>query len=291
MPAERAPRRLPDHWRDVARIAVVAAAMALILLVIKNGPAGAAVTGVVGWSAYLLPVAAAAMGLETLRRAEGSRPWPRLEEVNGLLLLYLAALLASGGWGHGGTLGNALAGELTGFLGAAGVPVIAVCLLALGLVLAAHVTARHLWLASKWAARGGVRGGGKTAHALIGAGRHVSQLQRTSPRSGRALAGFPAVEGVAAALALIPPPGDDDDDSASKSALRRKRVKPTEPELELLLEAEVEQEQAETPLPLAVGGDWALPAIDLLDSVPLVKDTTPIDTGLRMRVIEDTLGA
>ncbi|HVC79429.1 MAG TPA: DNA translocase FtsK [Chloroflexota bacterium] len=287
------PRRLPDRWRDVARIAVIAAALALILLVIKNGPAGAAVTGAVGWSAYLLPVAAAAVGLEILRRAEGARPWPRFEETNGLLLLYLAVLLACGGWRHGGTLGNSLAGELTGFLGAAGVPVIAVCLLALGLVLAAHVTARHFWLASRWAARRGVHGGGKTAHALIVAGKHVSQLQKTSSRSGGPLAGFPSVARVdaASALALVPPSGDDDDGPGSTSALRRKRARPTEPERELPLEAEAEQEQSEAPLPLAVGGDWALPAVDLLDSVPLVKDTTPIDTGLRMRVIEDTLGA
>ncbi|HVA89096.1 MAG TPA: DNA translocase FtsK [Chloroflexota bacterium] len=287
------PRRLPDRWRDVARIAVVAAALAMIMLVIKNGPAGAAVAGVVGWSAYLLPVAAAAMGLEALRRVEHASPWPRLEEVNGLLSLYLAGLLACGGWGHGGTLGNALAADLTGFFGAAGAPVIAGCLLALGLVLAAHLTARHVWLASRWAARRGVRGGGKTAQALIGAGKHVSQLQRTSPQRGRAPAGFPAVDGVDAdsALVLVPRLDADEGDPDSKGSARRKRGKTAEPEPELPLDADLDPEEADASPPLAVGGDWALPAVDLLESVPVVKDITPVDTGLRMRVIEDTLAA
>ncbi|MGH2347769.1 MAG: DNA translocase FtsK, partial [Chloroflexota bacterium] len=274
--------------RDVARLGILTAAVAVFLLVAKNGPAGSALLNVFGWSAYLLPSVGAAIGLELLRDGQGPRAWPRLEEINGLISLYLAGLIVCGGWGKGGTLGDALAADLGRFFGLAGVPAAAACLLALGLVLSAHLNGRHLWIGSKVVARGSLRAARGTTWGLRSAGRGLGKLRR--PRAGARRLLAPAagddksgVEIITAELGASP---------GLPASGRRKRSKATKPESELPLEAEAdaEPEEAEPPA-VTVGGVWALPAMDLLESVPATKETTPIDTSLRMRVIEDTLAA
>jgi hypothetical protein len=273
------------HSRDVARVGILTAAVALLLLVANNGPAGSALLHVLGWSAYLLPPIGAAIGLELLREAQLPRAWPRLEEINGLLSLYLAGLVVCGGWGKGGTLGDALAADLGRFFGLAGVPAAAACLLALGLVLAAHLNGRHLWIGSKFVAVGTVHAARGTAWGLRGAGRTLGKLHR--PRAARRLHLAPAGDEASGRDIAT---SDVEASPGPAVGGRRKRSKVPEPIPELPLEGEAEPEEPESPA-VMVGGMWALPTMDLLESVPAAKETTPVDTGLRMRVIEDTLAA
>jgi S-DNA-T family DNA segregation ATPase FtsK/SpoIIIE len=274
--------------RDVARVGILTAAMAVLLLVAKNGPAGSALLHVFGWSAYLLPLVGAGIGLELLRDGRRWRSWPRMEEINGALSLYLAGLVVCGGWGHGGVLGDALAADLGNYFGQAGVPAAGLCLLALGLVLAVHLNGRHLWIGAKYAGRGALRASRVTGRLLGGTGRGLTRLR--GPRRMPRLMRLPAPQDGAptpfeAAVEL-----DPDLPIPMKGSGRRKRGRTPDPETELPLEAESDPPEAE-PDAVVVGGDWALPAIDLLEAVPAPKEATPMDTHLRMRVIEDTLAA
>ncbi len=275
--------------RDVARVGILTAAMAILLLVAKNGPAGSALLHVLGWSAYLLPLVGAAVGLELLRDGRRWRSWPRMEEINGVLSLYLAGLIVCGGWGHGGILGNALAGDLGNYFGPAGVPAAGLCLLALGLVLAVHLNGRHLWIGAKYAGRGTVRASRATGLVLGGTGRGLTKL-RGPRRMPRLILPTTQDDADPIPFEAVPDP-DPEAPIPLRGSERRKRGRTPEPDPELPLETEADPAAAEPEAVMVGGGDWALPGIDLLEAVPAPKEATPMDTHLRMRVIEDTLAA
>ena len=144
--------------REAARIVVVMGGAALFLLVLNRSSVGLLLLDALDWGAYALPPLLVAASLDLLRRATGGRPFLRFEEINGMLALFVAVLIAVGAQGHGGPFGNALANQLAIYFGMLGIPLACTFLGALGLVLALHLTSAQVWRGLRLASVGGVRG-------------------------------------------------------------------------------------------------------------------------------------
>jgi S-DNA-T family DNA segregation ATPase FtsK/SpoIIIE len=278
-----------DRWRDVARLLIVTIGVALALMVSNRTAVGPDVLSALDWGAYLLPPVLVAAGLDVLRRTALQRPLLRFEEINGVVSLFLAGLVVFGSQHHGGPIGNALADQLSLYMGAEGVPLATIMLFSLGLVLALHVTVRRFWLALSWVA-GRLLTGGRIV------GRQFLRPFRTVPRLYSRTHDH---------VALVESP-----DKQSQRPARSRAVEPSAPVAELpaatdgaaptaiqleqlMLQAvdsgeDDDQEGVES---LSRESAWTYPPVDMLDAVPIDTDSTPTDNALRMRVIEDTLAA
>jgi DNA segregation ATPase FtsK/SpoIIIE, S-DNA-T family len=278
-----------DRWRDVARLLIVTIGVALALMVSNRTSIGPDVLSALDWGAYLLPPVLVAAGLDILRRTARQRPLLRFEEVNGIVALFLAGLVAFGSQHHGGPLGNALADELTLYMGAQGVPLASIMLCSLGLVLALHVTTKRFWIGLKFTSRTMLRGSRVLARTAIGLMRVVPRLGKRSPRS-IVLVEPPKeqqrIVGRGRRSEPLAPPGVD--------VIEADMAMPTVVQVEqLLLQAANEPADVEhdASVPFSRESAWTYPPVDMLDAVPIDADSTPTDNALRMRVIEDTLAA
>jgi len=280
--------------REAARIVVVTGGAALFLLVVNRSSGGLLLLDALDWGAYALPPLLVAAVLDLLRRATGGRPFLRFEEINGMLALFAAVLIAVGAQGHGGPFGNALANQLAIYFGALGIPLACTFLGALGLVLALHLTSAQLWRGLRVASAGGVRGVHLAAGG-VAAGRRLARdlsRRRVHPMGEDQLPDDPSmileaevvsVSTVAAAPAAPPEP------EAPLSGTKGKRTKAAEPVPSTPDLAAVDP--LDEPLEIEEETTWLQPSMDLLDPVPVELNATPIDNTARMRLIEDTLAA
>ena len=279
---------------EAARIVVVMGGAALFLLVLNRSSVGLLLLDALDWGAYALPPLLVAATLDLLRRATGGRPFLRFEEINGMLALFVAVLIAVGAQGHGGPLGNALANQLAIYFGMLGIPLACTFLGALGLVLALHLTSAQVWRGLRLASVGGVRGVHLAAGGVVAARRLARDLSRRrvrpmgeDQRSDQSMileAEVVSVSTVAAPLPSAPPAP-----VAPAPATKGRRTKaaeqpPVTPDPAAVDPIDESLEMEEEPT-------WLQPPMDLLDPVPVEVNAVPIDNSARMRLIEDTLAA
>jgi S-DNA-T family DNA segregation ATPase FtsK/SpoIIIE len=296
--------RHADRWRDAARVAVVSIGMALSLMVVHGTGLGPAALSAFDWAAYPLPLFLAAIGLDLLRRTAGERPLLHLEEVNGLISLFLAVLITCGSQHHGGPLGNALADQLTLYIGTSGTALAAIFFLALGLVLAVHATLAHGVLGVKLLA-----GGVKQVMVFCWHGSHhlVRELGRLRLPARPARPRPSPAPPIVPLLALPSGPAQASDQQAAAGAPRSGKRRPgrtagpasehaestSQPGPDTRAPhddaAEAPQDQPENEqMP---GSAWTIPPLDILERAPAEPEVAPGDNALRMRVIEDTLAS
>src|SRR5947209_8416840 len=104
--------------------------------------------------AFLVPVGAGLLALDSYRRHEGLRPWLHFEESCGAVLLFVAALAcASLARVSLSLVGNALSEELTSLLGRPGAVLAVLAVLALGVVLVLRITLAQAAAAGRMTAR------------------------------------------------------------------------------------------------------------------------------------------
>ncbi|MDB5059898.1 MAG: hypothetical protein JWO59_3370, partial [Chloroflexi bacterium] len=94
-----------DRWRDVARLVIVTIGVSLALMVTNRTAVGPDILSALDWGAYLLPPVLVSVGLDILRRSAHERPLLRFEEINGIIALFLAGIVAFGSQHHGGPIG------------------------------------------------------------------------------------------------------------------------------------------------------------------------------------------
>src|SRR5919202_3485670 len=104
--------------------------------------------------AFLVPVGAGLLALDSYRRHEGLRPWLHFEESCGAVLLFVAVLACASLAGVSFSLvGNALSAELTSLLGRPGALLAVLAVLALGVVLMLRITLAQAAAAGRMTAR------------------------------------------------------------------------------------------------------------------------------------------
>ncbi|HWE63180.1 MAG TPA: DNA translocase FtsK [Chloroflexota bacterium] len=279
-----------ERWRDAARILIVTVGVALLLLVANRSMFGVVVVTSLDWGAYLAPPLLVVMGLDLLRRVDGGRPFLRFEEVNGLIALFLGALTAFGARQHGGLIGNAIAGELSLYFGALGIPVATAFLVALGLVLALHLTTRQVWTSLRTGAvfmpriAGGFWRGFRPVPQLMW--RHRPRLRRYAGRRAP-----PIIEAEVLSISTVPaapePPAPPVTPPPVARAARARTAKaPVQ-----AAAPEMFQEPALAEAAPFLDPQWPQPPLDLLDPVPVQLDKGPVDNSARMRLIEETLAS
>ncbi|MDB5076408.1 MAG: cell division protein FtsK [Chloroflexi bacterium] len=279
-----------DRWRDVARLVIVTIGVSLALMVTNRTAVGPDILSALDWGAYLLPPVLVSVGLDILRRSAHERPLLRFEEINGIIALFLAGIVAFGSQHHGGPIGNALDEQIQRFFGAQGIPLVSAFLLALGLVLALHLTFARVWVGLHFSSRVLLRAGQSAGSLVSRVGSGVRQQRHATVAPVEAK----PVKRIAAAKPTLPDveiDTEDDEDDASATPLSSEEIRQIAAELaaEPLLSAESDSDE-ESEL-LSNESAWTYPPIDLLDPVPVEADNTPTDNALRMRVIEDTLAA
>ena len=301
-PVELAPRPSSEgveRWREAARIVVVMIGAGVLLALIHHSPIGQGIASALDWSAYALPPALIAVGLDALRRLQGARPLLRFEEFNGILALFLAVLVATGAPHHGGPIGNALADELTRTFGLLGVPLAGVFLTALGLVLAFHVTTGQALIALRSClrvlGRTGHAGGRASAFALRGAAGSIRQRVRGKVRAfepdedadadvidARVISVAEATGAPAPILASTPPAPDTaprvKKQHEGKTAKGARSSQPT-------------TAPAAPPRDLEDEVPWEPPPLSLLQAAPPTVSAPLMDTDGPMQLIEDTLAS
>ena len=273
--------------RDALRLLVVMAGVGLLLLMINRSGAGLAIASSLDWAAFLVPPAVVAIGLDLLRRVGGDRPFIRFEELNGIAALFVAGLIFCGGRHHGGPLGNALADGLSSTLGPQGSPLAVAFLLALGSVLALHVTTRQLWRGLALGSRGCLGALRVTARF---AGTGLAKLaQRRLPRAAgpqQLLLEERVLEGevLPAGSELGPAPA-----AGRRERARKERAAPPSVDPEPRPTVQEHLLPAPDPAEPNAADPWALPAVAMLAAPVVELDAAPIDNSVRMKLIEDTL--
>jgi S-DNA-T family DNA segregation ATPase FtsK/SpoIIIE len=213
----------------------------------------------------------------------------QFEEASGIVALFFSGLVAFGSHHHGGPLGNYLADQLSLYFANEGVPLVTAFLLALGMVLALHITAARAWHGISFLAHG-------SYYVARFAGRH-------SVRAGHTIRGLRRPTASAPAIDPIP--------KRTRVARSERKVPSTMP-VEVELDADAadlepppeaialmvpgltpdEEDDPDTDITgIEVEPAWSYPPVGILDPVAVEADSTPVDNALRMRVIEDTLAA
>src|SRR5438067_4334944 len=173
-------------WRSVnpARVARIAVLLSVVgcvvwLLDIYLGhadPVHTVMLSAFGPLAFLVPVGAGLLVLDSYRRHAGLRPWLHFEESCGAVLVFVAALTLAGLAGVSFTaslVGNALSEEITRLLGSAGALLAVLAMLALGVVLVLHITLAQAAVAGRM-----------TVRLLAVGGRHTVRRVRAWHVSG-----------------------------------------------------------------------------------------------------------
>jgi DNA segregation ATPase FtsK/SpoIIIE-like protein len=279
-PASGSPRA--ERWRDAARVLVVAAGVAVASMVANRTAGGPAVLSALGWAAYLLPPVLVALGLDLLRRTTHAGPLLHMEEVSGIAALFAAGTVSLGALHHAGPAGNAVAYHLHAYLGIEGVPLVSIFLLALGAVLALHITAGQAWRGLGWLASG-------TGRLSLAGGR-------VALRAGSAIR-RPEAGGAADAAPALPPRQRRRQSSALAAVVLEAEdadlVPPVEAEALMVPSPQPDEDEVAAAEASALVAEpaWVYPPMTLLDPATVEADSTPVDNALRTRVIEETLSA
>src|SRR5919202_1807068 len=133
----------PTHVARGAVLLSVAGCMAWLLDIYLGhaDPVHTVMLSAFGPLAFLVPVGAGLLALDSSRRHEGLRPWLHFEESCGAVLLFVASLACASLAGVSFSLvGNALSEELSSVLGRPGALLAMLALLALGIALVLHIT-------------------------------------------------------------------------------------------------------------------------------------------------------
>ena len=285
---------------DPSQVALVAVLIALgscagLLLDVYLGqtdPVHVAVVTAFGPLAFLVPIGAGLLVVDFYRRHEGQRPWLRFEESCGALLLFIAALTFASLAGLAPSLvGDSLREEIVGLIGTPGTLLAVLTLLAIGAVLAFHITLDQItttWHQVAHLAAAGPR--------LLGRGmrRQNSRALAADPATpdGRGARGRKAAVGdesyLSASVAIATPPPTTTPTGAPAAG----RIAPDgDDDTPFTVDAQDQQDESEDEPVLAPATPvWPQPQVDLLDTVP-VSATVPANNDARARIIEETLAS